>query len=383
MKRIAVVGAGFAGAVLARELAESGEFRVDVYDQRSHVAGNCHTERDDKTGVMLHTYGPHIFNTSREDVWDYVRKWGTFEPFVNRVKAHTARGVFSLPINLLTINQFFGKSFNPREAKQFVANLGDASIHEPSNLEEQALKFLGQDLYQNFFRGYTLKQWGVDPTKLPASILQRLPIRFNYDDNYFNSRFQGIPTDGYTSIIKNILKHPAIDVWLERPFTSSDKIAYDWVFYSGPLDSWFNFHLGRLQYRSLVFERFDETGDYQGNAVVNYCDEAVPFTRISEHKHFAPWESHESTVCFREFSKLAEPDDIPYYPLRLADDKELLGKYVELADKERGVTFIGRLATYRYLDMHVVIAESLDLAKLLLENVGDSSAWPTFSVRPQ
>jgi UDP-galactopyranose mutase len=216
---------------------------------------------------------------------------------------------------------------------------------------------------------------------LPASILQRLPVRFNYDDNYYNQKYQGIPLDGYTAIVEKILAHDAIRVLLNTKFTQQDRAEFDHVFYSGPLDSWFGYKLGRLQYRSLVFERFHEEGDFQGNAVINYCNEEVPFTRISEHKHFAPWEEHKNTVCFREYSKLAGPDDIPYYPLRLQKDKTLLQKYTELADQEKGVTFVGRLATYRYLDMHVVIGESLDLAKKCF-TTHSMAEWPNFSVRP-
>lgn len=377
---VAVAGAGFAGAVLARELVESGQYRVQVFDERPHVAGNCHTTRDAKTRVMIHHYGPHIFNTSREDVWRYIQRWSRFGPYTNRVKAHTARGVFSLPINLLTINQFFHKSFSPAEAREFLSGIGDPSIREARNFEEQALKFVGRALYENFFYGYTKKQWGVEPRELPASILKRLPVRFNYDDNYYNSKYQGIPEDGYTSIIERILDHPGIDVQLGQRFDPAAKKDFAHLFYSGPLDGFFGFRLGRLKYRSLSFERFDESGDFQGNAVLNYCQESVPYTRITEHKHFAPWESHDESVCFREFSKLAGPDDTPYYPLRLTHDKELLTQYMHLADQEKGVTFIGRLGTYRYLDMHVVIGESLDLAQICKRTTNNE--WPTFSVRP-
>lgn len=377
---IAIVGAGFAGAVLARELAEAGKYRIHVFDERSHVAGNCHTTRDSKTGVMLHHFGPHIFNTSREDVWRYIQRWSKFGSYINRVKAHTARGVFSLPINLLTINQFFGKVLSPAQARDFLSSVGDPTIREAKNFEEQALKFVGRELYENFFYGYTKKQWGVEPRELPASILKRLPVRFNYDDNYYNSKYQGIPEDGYTKIVERILDHPEIEVQVSRRFDPADKNEFAHLFYSGPLDGFFGFRLGRLKYRSLMFERFDETGDFQGNAVINYCQESVPFTRITEHKHFAPWESHEGTVCFREYSKLAEIGDTPYYPLRLTHDKELLSQYMRLADQEKGVTFVGRLGTYRYLDMHVVIGESLDLSQICKSTT--PSEWPTFSVRP-
>ena len=379
-KLIAIAGAGFAGAVLARELADTGNYKIIIFDERDHVAGNCHTARDQKTNVMLHQYGPHIFHTSREDVWLYMNQWSQFGQYVNRVKAITAKGVFSLPINLLTINQFFGEKLTPVQARDFMENLGDQSIKDPQSFEEQALKFIGRDLYENFFYGYTKKQWGVEPRELPASILQRLPVRFNYDDNYYNSKYQGIPVEGYTAIIEKILDHPDIEIRLSQRFEPEAKSEFEHVFYSGPMDGFYKFKLGRLQYRSLVFERFDGSGDFQGNAVINYCEESVPYTRISEHKHFAPWETQDRTVCFREYSKLAEPGDIPYYPLRLANDKSLLQKYLELANQEINVTFIGRLGTYRYLDMHVVIGESLDLAKVIKSS--DQGYWPRFSNNP-
>jgi UDP-galactopyranose mutase len=379
-KTIAIAGAGFAGAVVARELAETGKYKIVVFESRPHLAGNCHTERDAATGVMVHQYGPHIFHTSREDVWNYVNRFAKFGPYTNRVKAVTARGVFSLPINLLTINQFFGKTFDPREAREFIGSLGDSSIEEPKTFEDQALKFLGRDLYENFFYGYTKKQWGVEPTELPASILSRLPVRFNYDDNYYVSRYQGIPLEGYTAIVEKILDHENIEVQLGEKFDPSYKDQFDHVFWSGPIDAYYNFELGRLQYRSLQFERFDAEGDYQGNPVINYCEARIPYTRITEHKHFAPWETHEKTVCFREYSKLAEPSDTPYYPLRLQKDKELLRQYMDRIQGEPGITFIGRLGTYRYLDMHVVIGESLDLARTCLEK--SMTEWPKFSASP-
>jgi len=379
-QHIGIAGAGFAGAVLARELVETGKFKVTVFDERAHVAGNCHTQRDEETGVMVHQYGPHIFNTSREDVWEYVNKWGKFEPFVNRVKAHTEKGVFSLPINLLTINQFFGKKLTPAEARDFVGGLGDSSIKEPKSFEEQAMKFLGRDFYKNFFYGYTKKQWGVEPSELPASILKRLPVRFNYDDNYYNQKYQGIPVSGYTEIVKRILDHHDIEIRLGQRLDPERKRDFDHVFWSGPMDGFYKFQLGRLGYRTLKFDRFVENGDYQGNPVINYCEEKVPYTRVAEHKHFTPWEQHEKTVCFKEYSALCGENDTPYYPLRLNNDKNLLEKYVGLAEKEDNVTFIGRLGTYRYLDMHVVIGESLDLAKQCIKT--EKASWPKFSVHP-
>ena len=317
------VGAGFSCAVIARELAQAGH-QVTVIDQRPHTAGNCHSERDTETGVMVHRYGPHIFHTDNEKVWNYVRQFGEFMPFTNRVKAISGGQVYSLPVNLHTINQFYGKTFSPTEAKEWITKQSDQTITEPKTFEEQAMKFVGKDLYQAFFKGYTAKQWGVSPTQLPASILKRLPVRFNYDDNYFSHPFQGMPKNGYTDVVNNILNHENITVKLNTPFHSTMLLEYDHIFWSAPLDLWFNHEFGRLGYRTLDFEEVRATGDYQGNAVINYCDESIPFTRISEHKHFAPWEQHEKTVCFKEYSRLCGEDDIPYYPIRLNEDQAIL-----------------------------------------------------------
>lgn len=358
---LAAVGAGFSGAVIARELAEKGH-RITVFDSRPHVAGNCHTERDEQTGVMVHVYGPHIFHTSNERVWNYVQRFDEFVPFVNRVKAIYNGRVYSLPINLMTINTFFGKTLNPTEAAAFMDSLGDRSITDPQTFEEQALRFVGRDLYAAFFKGYTQKQWGLHPSELPASILKRLPVRFNYDDNYYASKYQGIPRHGYTFIVERMLDHPNISLRLNTPFVRDMVQSYDHVFYSGPIDAWFAYSQGRLGYRTLDFQVERHEGDYQGNAVINYCNQDVPWTRISEHKHFAPWETHGRTLIYKEHSRLCGEGDTPYYPIRLVKDKSQLAKYVDLARAEKNTTFVGRLGTYRYLDMHVTIAEALDVA---------------------
>lgn len=389
--RILVIGAGFSGAVAARQLAEGLACQVEVWDERDHLGGNCHTERDAETGVMVHRYGPHIFNTDNERVWDYVRRFGDFRPFTNRVKAVTTRGVFTLPINLLTINQFFGKTLSPLEAVEFVSSLGDKTITEPGNFEEQALKMLGRDLYEAFFEGYTIKQWGCHPRELPASILKRLPVRFNYDDNYYNRRFQGIPAEGYTEVIRRILDHPSIRVQLGKSFRASESSMMQankpaLLIYTGPIDAFFDYREGRLGYRTVTFERI-RTGahDYQGNAVVNYTDRSVPWTRIHEHKHFAPWEAHERTVAFREFSKETEAADVPYYPKRLAPDMSILQRYRDLAGASpvhanvgAPVSFLGRLATYRYMDMETVIGEALEFSDVALERLALRSPLPVF-----
>jgi UDP-galactopyranose mutase len=378
---IGIVGAGFSGAVIAHELAAQG-YRVTVFDERAHIAGNCHTERDAESGVLMHVYGPHIFHTDNERVWQFVNQFSRFEPYVNRVKALTGGRVFSLPINLLTINQFFGKRLNPQQAEAFIADLGDTSIIDPASFEEQALRFVGRELYEAFFKSYTIKQWGVSPSQLPASILKRLPVRFNYDDNYFAHRFQGMPREGYTVIVERLLDHPNITVHLNRSFRREEAADFGHVFYSGPIDAWFDHSEGRLGYRTLDFEPIRAQGDFQGCAVLNYCDDSVPWTRISEHKHFAPWEAHEKTLCFKEFSRECGPGDIPYYPIRLVEEKVLLSRYVDLARREQGVTFVGRLGTYRYLDMDVTIAEALETIDQFLAVGQAGEGMPAFVQNP-
>lgn len=361
MQDILIVGAGFSGAVIGRYLAEAGH-RVTVVEERDHAGGNCHTRRDDETGVMMHVHGPHIFHTDDEEVWRYVNGFGQFMPYINRVKTTVGGRIFQMPINLHTINQFFNKTFRPDEARAFIGSLAEGGEGEPGNFEEQAIRFVGRDLYEAFLKGYTLKQWGCSPTELPASILKRLPVRFNYDDNYFSHRFQGIPQDGYTALIERILSHPLIAVRLNTRAERAEMAQFGHVFYSGPIDGYFGCDIGRLSYRTLDFEAFRDDGDYQGCAVMNYGDIDVPYTRITEHKHFAPWESHAKTVCYREYSRSCEPGDTPYYPIGLAAEKALLARYQERARAETNVTFIGRLGTYRYLDMDVTIREAMDAA---------------------
>lgn len=376
-----MVGAGLSGAVIGRHLAELGH-KVTIVDARPHVAGNCHCARDPDTGVMVHIYGPHIFHTDDAEVWDYVNHYQTFLPYKNRVKTISQGQVFSLPVNLHTINQFFHATMNPAEAKAFLEAKADTSIIDPQTFEDQALRFVGAELYEAFFKGYTQKQWGVHPTELPASILKRLPVRFNYDDNYFFHKFQGMPENGYTALVEAILDHPGITVHLNTRFSRAQAADHDHVFYSGPLDGWYDYDIGRLGYRTLDFERFTHQGDYQGCAVMNYGEVSVPWTRITEHKHFSPWESHEGSVLYREFSRLCGPDDIPYYPIRLMEEQALLRQYVARAEAETGVTFVGRLGTYRYLDMDVTIREALNTARQFVEMRAAGQAMPAFTVRP-
>jgi len=379
-RHIAIVGAGFSGAVIARELAEAGH-RVDVFDSRPHVAGNCHTERQDDE-VMVHVYGPHIFHTAHEHVWQYMNRFGTMMSYNHKVKATTQGKVFSLPVNLLTINQFFGKTFTPAEAEAFITSIGDQSITDPQSFRDQGLRFVGPELYAAFFDGYTRKQWGVDPVELPASILARLPVRFNYDDSYFNHPYQAIPRDGYTPIVANILDHPGITVTLGVVKSRADLAGADHVVWSGPIDAYFGFEHGRLGYRTLDFERQVHDGDFQGCAVMNYGDPNVPYTRITEHKHFAPWETHQKTVTYHEYSRLAEPNDVPYYPIRLVKEKGQLQEYVREVGKLSNITFAGRLGTYRYLDMDVTIHEALGAVRALLTAWENDTAASPFSVDP-
>ena len=272
---ILAIGAGLSGAVIARELAQAGH-RVTVVDSRPHLAGNCHTERDAETQVMVHIYGPHIFHTDDEEVWRYVNRFARFMPFKNRVKTTSKGRVYSLPVNLHTINQFFGTAMRPEEARAFIAAKADTSITNPQTFEEQALHFVGPELYEAFFKGYTMKQWGCHPSELPASILKRLPLRFNYEDDYFSHRFQGMPEHGYTDLVTAILDHPNIMVQLNAKVMRGETLSYRHVFNSGPIDQWFGEDLGQLGYRTLDFRRFTYRGDYQGCAVMNFGDADVP-----------------------------------------------------------------------------------------------------------
>jgi UDP-galactopyranose mutase len=306
-------------------------------------------------------------------------------PYQHRVKAISKQTMYSLPVNLKTINQFFDRDFDADEAEKFIASKADNSITDPVSFEDQGLRFVGRELYEAFFAGYTSKQWGVDPKELPASILARLPVRFNDDDTYFSHPYQAIPKDGYTPIVEAILNHPEISVHLGTRFSPTESKefgGFDHIIWTGPIDAYFGFEFGRLGYRTLDFVPEVADGDYQGHPVVNYCDTDVPYTRITEHKHFAPWESHDKTIVYREFSRLCGEADTPYYPIRLVKEKEQLLNYVQRARDAKGVTFIGRLGTYRYLDMDVTIHEALLASKTMLECIANKQPLPSFSVDP-
>lgn len=378
-KPILIVGAGFSGAVIAQQLAEAG-YQIQVIDKRPHIAGNCFSERDKETNIMVHTYGPHVFHTDNEAVWSYINQFTEMMPYTNRVKI-TARGqIFSLPINLHTINQFFNTTCSPDEARQLIASKTDKRITDPLSFEDQALRFVGKELYETFFKGYTLKQWGLTPALLPASILKRLPVRFNYDDNYFNHRFQGMPKAGYTPIVEKLLDHRNIQVALNTAYEPADRDQYQHLFYSGPIDEFYHYSAGRLGYRTLDFKTFRYPGDFQGCAVMNYADLAVPYTRITEHKYFTPWEEHTASICYQEYSRQCGIEDIPYYPIRQTNEMKILNHYLAEAEKEINTTFVGRLGTYRYLDMDVTIAEALTTARLFLATKKNGGSVPAFTV---
>lgn len=377
--RIAVAGAGFSGAVIARELAEAGH-EIDVFDPRDHVAGNCHTARHD-TGVMVHVYGPHLFHTASAKVWEYVQHFGRFRPYTHRVRATVGGRIYPLPINLATINQFFGTAMSPDEARAFVASRvepGDPA--EAITFEQRALRTVGRELYEAFFAGYTRKQWGIEPAELPASVFSRLPVRFHDDDTYFSHPFQGQPENGFTAIVSAMLDHPRIQVRLEEAMAVGATDEYRHTFWSGPIDTFFDHCDGHLTYRTLDFEHDVAEGDQQGCAVMNHCDPDVDFTRISEHAHFSPWESHRFSVVTRERPRSHQPGDTPYYPVRLAEPAARMESYLARARGTAGVTFVGRLGTYRYLDMDVAIAEALTVAEAALSSFSDGDPPPPFLV---
>ena len=378
-KKFLIIGAGFSGCVLANRLVNNLDCTVEIWDERNHIGGNCHTKRDEETGIMVHTYGPHIFNTDKKEIWDFINGFSEFRPYVHRVKAVSEGKLYSMPVNLSTINQFFNKTFTPAQAEIYLQSLADASITNPQNFEEQALSFIGRDLYKAFFYGYTKKQWGCEPSALPASILKRIPVRFNYDDNYHNNIYTGIPADGYTNVMDRMTASAFIDIIHNKKYLPAHDVSgFNHVFYTGPLDAYFSHCYGRLGYRTVVFEKEMAMGDYQGTAQVNYCDADIAYTRITEHKHFTPWEQHEKTIYFKEYSIETGKNEIPYYPKCLDADKLLLARYRLLAEQLNNTSFLGRLATYRYMDMHHVIGESLAFAEKFILHEKQGTRPPVF-----
>ena len=374
--KILCVGAGLANASLIHFIQKnisptSQSIVFDVIDERSHVGGNCYTRLDTETDITIHEYGPHIFNTNSEIAWEFINEYLTMHPFTNRVKASTSKGIFTMPINLHTINQFYKTSMNVAEATAFMKKITLPHKKERlDNFEEVMLSHLGSDLYNEFISGYTKKQWGVDPCTLPASIAKRLPFRLNYNDNYYNKKYQGLPVEGYTPMFEQIYSGKNINLNLGVSYEQSMSKNYDLVFYTGTIDQFFNYEYGRLSYRTVYWEKKTCEGFFQGNAVINFTTEDEPYTRINEPIFFEPWKDTLTTgksVYFTEFSKATGPSDKPYYPIRRTEDLDRLNSYQKRATSKEFSKFIfhGRLGMYKYLDMDMVIEESSQLAKRL------------------
>lgn len=354
-----IVGAGFFGAICAHELTKKGK-KVLVIEKRSHIGGNAYTRDED--GIQIHQYGAHIFHTNDKYIWDYVNSLVPFNRFTNSPLAMHKGKLFNLPFNMNTFHQLWGVT-TPEQAKAKIAEQRlEMEGKEPSNLEEQAISLVGRDMYETLIKGYTEKQWGCSATELPAFIIRRLPVRFTYDNNYFSDNYQGIPIGGYTKLFEKLLE--GVEVRLETDYLESKETfnaLAENVIYTGPIDAYFNYELGTLDYRSLSFEheRLEED-NYQGNAVVNYTEREVPYTRIIEHKHFDPVDTPH-TVVSKEYPKDWKLGDEPYYPVNDSKNMDLFKNYREKAKQEVNVIFGGRLAEYKYYDMHQVIRSALNL----------------------
>ena len=362
-----IVGTGLFGAVFAHEMKQAGKKCLCI-DKRQTVAGNIYTE--DQNGIQVHKYGAHIFHTSNKKVWDYVNRFAEFNHYINSPIAVYKDELYNLPFNMNT----FSKMWNirtPQEAKDIIeAQRADCSVENPQNLEEQALSLIGRDVYEKLVKGYTEKQWGRDCRELPAFIIKRLPVRFTYDNNYFTDRYQGIPIGGYTGIVEKLLEGTPVELgidyrsFMERNESKSQPDVFEKVLYTGMIDEYFDYRLGELQYRSLRFEEeyMPDCDNYQGNAVVNYTERQVPYTRIIEHKHFE-FGTGEGTVITREYPADWKRGDEPYYPINDERNNRLFEAYRELAQKEEKVLFGGRLGQYKYYDMDKVIEAALDMAE--------------------
>jgi UDP-galactopyranose mutase len=357
-----IVGAGFFGAICASELTKAGQ-RCLVVDRRSHIGGNCYTERRD--GINIHIYGPHIFHTSNERVWRWINQYATFNNFRLMPVANYRGEIYSLPFNMWTFNQLWGVK-TPEEARQIIERQA-ADVLEPSNLEEQAIKSVGRDVYEKLIKGYTTKQWMRSPDTLPKEIIKRLPVRFTYDSNYFNDQYQGIPVGGYTPIFEKLLD--GIEVRLGVDFLKSRNellTLADKVIYTGPIDEYFDYQFGELEYKTTSFDHQRlETDNYQGTPMMNYTDVEIPFTRIIEHKHFESAKSPVSWVTWEYPKKYHAGQTEPYYPVNDEPNNSKYRKYFELSQSEENVLFGGRLADYKYYDMHNVIEKALDFVDQL------------------
>ena len=364
-----IAGAGLFGAVFAHEMHKQGR-KVLVVEKRDHIAGNIYTEK--VMGINVHRYGAHIFHTSDEEVWNYVNQYARFNHYVNSPVAVYRDELYNLPFNMNTFSRMWNIK-TPKEAKEIIAKqTGEFAGITPQNLEEQALQLAGRDVYEKLVKGYTEKQWGRDCKDLPAFIIRRLPLRFTYDNNYFNDRFQGIPEGGYTQIVEKLLEDIPVltGVSLQEyqtanaARTADEQDSWDRLLYTGMIDEYYHYRLGTLEFRSLRFEteELPEEDNYQGNAVVNYTEREVPYTRIIEHKHFE-FQTGEGTVITREYPATWKKGDEPYYPINDEKNGALYAQYAELAKKEANVLFGGRLGQYKYYDMDKVIRSALDMVK--------------------
>lgn len=369
---LVVVGSGLFGLTIAEQAASRWGLRVAIVERRSHLGGNAYSEIDPETGIEVHKYGAHLFHTSNERVWEYVNRFTSFTSYVHRVWTTVDGVVYPMPVNLGTINQFFSAAHGPDEARALIAQqAAEVDGQEITDFESKGVSLVGRPLFEAFFKNYTAKQWQTDPKDLPASIISRLPVRYNYDSRYFNDKYEGLPVDGYTAWMERMVASDLIDVYLdtdffdpENPLNKAAVVGKVPVVYTGPVDRYFDYSAGDLSWRTVDFEKeVVETGDYQGCSVMNYGDIDVPFTRIIEFRHFHPERDYQDkkTVIFREFSRFADHGDEPYYPVNTAQDRERLEQYRELMKNEDRVFFGGRLGTYKYLDMHMAIASALTM----------------------
>jgi UDP-galactopyranose mutase len=358
---VVVIGSGFFGSTVAHMLAHDHGIPVLVIDKRQHIGGNSHSQVDAQTGIEFHTYGSHIFHTPNKAVWDFVNRFTAFNNYRHRVFTRRGERVFTMPINLMTISAFYGRTFTPSEARAFVqAEIARDAVAVPANLEDKAISLIGRPLYEAFVAGYTRKQWETDLRALPPEIITRLPVRFSYDDFYFSDPYEGIPVDGYAAIFDRMLGLPNIEVRTDCDYFDIagqiDPAALR--IYTGPIDAFYSYEHGRLGWRTLDLEyERPPTGDYQGTTVLNYPDSDVAFTRIHEFRHFHPERRYDPdrTLIAREYSRFAKPGDEPYYPINTAENKNIYQRYAARAAREPNVVFGGRLGTYRYLDMHQAI----------------------------
>jgi UDP-galactopyranose mutase len=362
---LVVVGSGFYGLTVAERAATELGRRVVVLERRTHLGGNAYSEVEPQTGIEVHRYGAHLFHTSNQRVWDYVRRFTDFTSYQHRVYSISKGQTYPLPINLGTICQFFGRSFSPQEARDLVRqHAAEIGADEVTNLEDKAISLIGRPLYEAFVRGYTEKQWQTDPRELPAEVISRLPVRYTFDNRYFSDTYEGLPVDGYTAWLETMATHPLIDVVVEVDFfdVRSAIPAGTPIVYTGPLDRYFENAEGSLGWRTLDFaQEVLPIGDFQGTSVMNYADNDVPWTRIHEFRHFHPERDYpkDKTVIVREYSRNADAGDEPYYPINTAQDRAILARYRDRSAAEPDVYFGGRLGTYQYLDMHMAIASAM------------------------